>query len=73
MDEGVSYRLDQEEFMMAFAFETTYGKIIDFDSRYVRWVSRTWEQVGDQSIIKYYPLHPCTEQEMSEFVEAEND
>ena len=69
------YSLGSEEFMMAFAVENFDSQIIAYDSRYIRWVIRTWDTRETQKTktILYYPLHVCSDEEVRQFFPAEND
>ena len=59
--------------MMAFALEKLDGGILELDPRYLRWIVQTWEYVEQERVLKYYPLHPCSDEEMSKFYSAENE
>ena len=42
VDIDEKYSLGSDDFMMAFALHSFNGDIKDFDSRFVRWIVRTW-------------------------------
>ena len=63
-----TYSLGSDELMMAFALGGEGRERIEYDPRYVRWVADTWYYTGnpnDQTEVKTYPLHPCTDAELS--------
>ena len=69
-EEAIS--LGSDELMMAFALGGDGDERIEYDPRYVRWVGYTALFTGnpnDQGAWKYktYPLHPCTDEELSKF------
>ena len=59
--------------MMAFALEKFNGGVLELDPRYVRWIVQTTDYVEQEKARKFYPLHPCTDEEMSKFYSAENE
>ena len=58
---------------MAFALHKFAGPILPYDRRYVQWMARTWHYFDGVRVQKYYPLHPCTEEEMSKFFPPESE
>ena len=73
METGENYSLASDNFMMAFALEDISSQILAYDQRYIRWIIRTWDISSSGKNIVYYPLHLCSEEEMSRFFTAEND
>ena len=67
-----TYSLDSDEFMMAFALQKYGGEILRYDPRYVRWIIRTWEREDDESTFTFYPLHQCSDEEVSNFYRPES-
>ena len=59
--------------MMAFALHKFHGDILDFDARYVQWIVRTWQDVDGKRNENFYPLHICTEEELSRFYQPESE
>ena len=43
-----------------------------FNSKYVRWVVSTVTAISNGFENVYYPMHPCTEEEFSEFTHDPN-
>ena len=72
LEYGETYSLASEEFMMAFALHKFAGSILDFDARYVRWITRVWKDIDGERNETFYPLHPCSEEELSKFYTAES-
>lgn len=57
---------------MAFALQKYGGEILRYDPRYVRWIIRTWEREDDESTFTFYPLHLCSDEEVSNFYRPES-
>ena len=73
LDASTSYSLGSDDFMMAFTLEKFEGGILQIDPRYVKFIVRAWESVNFERKEVFYPLHECSESEMSLFWQAEND
>ena len=73
LDQGEAYHLGNEDFMMAFTLESYTGKQLELDERYVRFISRTGEYRAEGKTELYYPLHLCSDAEIDEFYEAEDE
>ena len=73
LESSERFNMGEKNVMMAFALEYFDGGVLELDERYVRWVVRTWEFVGQERTENFYPLHPCTDEEMSNFYPAENE
>ena len=73
LEAGVKYKLDQDEFMMAFTAENYDTGAPLSDPRYVKWVTAYWERVGGEWIINWFPMHKCSGAEMARFKNPEND
>ena len=59
--------------MLAFAAESfDTGKYLS-DPRYVRWVTASWEKKNDEYFTTWYPMHVCTEEELTRFETPENE
>ena len=56
-----------EEFMMAFALSRFDNGAILADPRYVKWVARLWNVVGQDFEYEYIPLHLCTKDDLRRF------
>ena len=74
LEAGVTYKIDQDEFMMAFTAENYDTGAPITDPRYVKWVTAYWERIdGDWEITRWYPMHKCTDADFSRFKKPEND
>ena len=73
LEAGVTYKIDQDEFMMAFSAENYETNEPLTDPRYVKWVTAYWERVGGKLLTRFYPMHKCSDAEFSRFSKPEND
>ena len=61
------YSLGSEDFMMAFTLDKYEGGTL-YDPRYIKWVTKLWNKNAQEANdFKYYPLHRCTDDELSKF------
>ena len=67
------YSLGSDDFMMAFAMSKFAGEILQYDPRYVRWVARSWNSVGNERVETFEPLHHCTEEELNKFYDPDDE
>ena len=73
LEAGTKYATDEEEFMVAFSAESYDTGVILSDPRNVRWVTAFWEKKNDEWFITWYPMHPCSEEELERFESPDNE
>ena len=56
LGEYASFKLDDDGFMMAFSLETITNQVLDYDTRHVRWIARTWMLDGNDLKSPLYPM-----------------
>ena len=72
IDSSETYDLSQQDFMIAFSAEKRNGQILEFDPRYIRWMSKTVVLRDGVKTDTFYPLHRCSDQEVTKFFEADS-
>ena len=73
LEAGESYSLAADNFMIAFSAETRKGKILDYDPRYVRWISKTVVLQDGNKTESFYPVHVCSDEELEKFYPAQSE
>ena len=72
LDPGTKYTTAEDEFMAAFAAESFETSVLLSDQRYVRWVTSFWEEKNDELFITWYPMHACSDKELTRFESPDN-
>ena len=70
LDVGTTYKLDQDEFMLAVAAESYDNNEYLSDPRYVRWVTALWEKKAGKMTQSWYLMHKCRDEEFEKFKPA---
>lgn len=60
-----------DEFMMAFGVRSFDGLKTYTDPRYIKWVGRLWNVTEKGNAYSYYPLHRCSDDELTRFYDIE--
>ena len=60
----------QDGFQIAVALDSEIGDVSEA-ARYFKFVARLYTQAGEKSYSKYYPLHPCSEEDYAKFYPTE--
>ena len=66
LEEGVSFSLDSDDFMIAFAL-TDYAKKPKNNPRYTRWIVHSFQIVDGKKTMSNHFLQLCTQDDMAKF------